>query len=58
MDTLRLTDGSLFPIPVTLDVSQADVDTLSLAPGTRIALRDPRDEAPLAILTGMVLFAF
>ncbi|KAK4054239.1 Sulfate adenylyltransferase [Microbotryomycetes sp. JL201] len=50
--TLRLADGALFPIPVTLDVSQEQIDALRLAPNARITLRDPRDEQPLAILTG------
>jgi len=52
VDNLRLADGTLFPIPVTLDVSQAEIDRLQIAPGKRIALRDPRDEEVLAILTG------
>ncbi|KAF9523999.1 hypothetical protein CPB83DRAFT_861907 [Crepidotus variabilis] len=51
VDTLRLASGVLFPIPVTLDVSRADVDRLGLKPGSRIALLDPRDEQALAILT-------
>jgi ATP sulfurylase len=50
-DTLRLTNGLLFSMPITLDVSQSDISTLSLAPGSRVALRDPRDESCLAILT-------
>lgn len=50
--SLRLADGALFPIPVTLDVSQQQIDTLKIAKGARIALRDPRDEAALAIITG------
>ncbi|KAL0956382.1 hypothetical protein HGRIS_002529 [Hohenbuehelia grisea] len=48
---LRLANDVLFPIPVTLDVSQADVDRLAIEPGTRIALRDPRDDEALAIIT-------
>ncbi|KII92729.1 hypothetical protein PLICRDRAFT_51092 [Plicaturopsis crispa FD-325 SS-3] len=51
VDTLRLADGTLFPIPVTLDVSEEDVQRLSIVPGARIALRDPRDDEPLAIIT-------
>jgi len=51
VDGLRLADGTLFPIPVTLDVSQEDIDRLSLARGKRVALRDPRDDQALAILT-------
>ncbi|KAI0066138.1 ATP-sulfurylase [Artomyces pyxidatus] len=51
LDALRLADGTLFPIPVTLDVSEADIERLSLAPGKQVALRDPRDDEALAILT-------
>ncbi|KAF8274460.1 hypothetical protein EI94DRAFT_1713488 [Lactarius quietus] len=51
VDTLRLADGTLFPIPVTLDVSQEDIDLLSLAKGKRVTLRDFRDDQALAILT-------
>ncbi|GAA5987849.1 hypothetical protein JCM10908_007243 [Rhodotorula pacifica] len=51
VETLRLTDGSLFPMPITLDVSQQQIDTLKLAQGVRVTLRDARDESPLAILT-------
>ncbi|QRV79538.1 sulfate adenylyltransferase [Ceratobasidium sp. AG-Ba] len=50
VETLRLTSGALFPIPVNLDVSQADIDKLGIKAGTRIALRDPRDDNALAIL--------
>lgn len=52
VETLRLADGSLFPMPITLDVSQEQIDALKLAQGTRVTLRDARDESPLAILTG------
>ncbi|KAG9287259.1 hypothetical protein G9A89_008889 [Geosiphon pyriformis] len=48
---LRLTSGVLFSIPVTLDVSQKDIDNLELYPSKRIVLRDSRDDIPLAILT-------
>ncbi|KAI9508231.1 ATP-sulfurylase [Russula earlei] len=51
VDTLRLADGTLFPIPVTLDVSQEDIDHLSLSKNKRISLRDPRDDQALAVLT-------
>ncbi|EIW72080.1 hypothetical protein TREMEDRAFT_72647 [Tremella mesenterica DSM 1558] len=56
-DTLRLApvngqhQGIVFPIPITLDVSEEDIMILSLEKGVRVALRDPRDEAALAILT-------
>ena len=52
VDNLRLTNGVLFPIPVTLDVSRADVNRLAITLGSRISLLDPRDDEPLAIITG------
>lgn len=51
VDTLRLSDGTLFPMPITLDVSSDDIKRLELSPATRIVLRDPRDDEALAILT-------
>ncbi len=45
---MRLADGTLWPIPVTLDVSEAFAEGLSH--GDRIALRDS-DNTPLAVLT-------
>ncbi|BGP40656.1 Sulfate adenylyltransferase [Rhodotorula kratochvilovae] len=51
VETLRLANGALFPMPITLDVSQEQIDNLKLAEGTRVTLRDSRDESPLAILT-------
>ncbi|KXH44554.1 sulfate adenylyltransferase [Colletotrichum nymphaeae SA-01] len=47
----RLADGALFSMPITLDVSQQQIDTLSIKPGARITLRDLRDDRNLAILT-------
>ncbi len=38
VDTLRLADGTLWPIPITLDVSQAFADSVEI--GQDIALRD------------------
>lgn len=52
LKTLRLADGVLFPIPITLDVSAEQIAALKIQPGSRIALRDPRDDAALAIITG------
>ncbi|KAL5528538.1 MET3 [Sanghuangporus sanghuang] len=51
VETLRLADGTLFPIPVTLDVSREDIERSAIAPGARLGLRDPRDDEALAILT-------
>ena len=47
VESLRLADGTLWPLPVTLDVPEAFATTLS--PGSSIALRDA-EGAPLAIL--------
>jgi ATP sulfurylase len=47
----RLTDGALFSIPITLDISQETIDELGVKPGARLALRDFRDDRHLAILT-------
>ena len=57
VDTLRLADGTLFPIPITLDVSEEDIDKLSLAKGKRATLRDPRDDQALAIITSKLMSA-
>lgn len=47
----RLVDGNLFSIPITLDVSQEQIDTLGLKAGARVTLRDFRDDNNLAIIT-------
>src|SRR5579862_7350592 len=39
-ESMRLADGTLWPIPVTLDLPQAFVDQHQLAAGSRLALRD------------------
>lgn len=51
VENLRLADGTLFSIPINLDVSQADIDRAQIKPGARITLRDFRDDVPLAIIT-------
>ncbi|KAI0692602.1 ATP-sulfurylase [Cytidiella melzeri] len=51
VDTLRLADGHLFAMPITLDVSQEDIAAKGIAPGARLVLRDPRDDQALAVLT-------
>jgi sulfate adenylyltransferase len=45
---MRLADGTLWPIPITLDVSEKFAD--GVAPGTRIALRDA-EGVILAVMT-------
>ncbi|MFS4436989.1 bifunctional sulfate adenylyltransferase/adenylylsulfate kinase [Paracoccaceae bacterium GXU_MW_L88] len=48
VDTMRLKDGSLWPMPITLDVSEKFADTVQ--PGQDIALRD-EEGVILAILS-------
>lgn len=48
---MRLADGLLWSIPITLDVSQEQISELGIKAGARITLRDPRDDQALAILT-------
>jgi sulfate adenylyltransferase len=48
---MRLASGALWPMPITLDVSKEQVQALKLQPGARVALRDPRDDNVLAIIT-------
>jgi len=52
VENVRLASGVLFSMPITLDVSEAEIERLNIAPKSRITLRDFRDEQPLAILTG------
>ncbi|EHA46401.1 sulfate adenylyltransferase [Pyricularia oryzae 70-15] len=47
----RLTDGALFSMPITLDLSQQTIDENGVKPGARITLRDFRDDRNLTILT-------
>ena len=58
VENLRLADGTLFPMPITLDVSQEEIDTLGLEPGVRLTLLDPRDDQALAILTVEDIYTF
>lgn len=46
-----MADGNLFSMPITLDVSQQTISENSLQAGSRITLRDFRDDRNLAILT-------
>lgn len=48
---MRLADGLLWSIPINLDVSQEQISEIGIKAGARIALRDPRDDQALAILT-------
>ncbi|CCQ74679.1 bifunctional sulfate adenylyltransferase/adenylylsulfate kinase [Magnetospira sp. QH-2] len=47
VDTMRLADGTVWPMPVVLDVPEAFAD--SLKDGDSVALRDP-EGVPLAVL--------
>ncbi|KAK9899158.1 ATP-sulfurylase [Cystobasidium minutum MCA 4210] len=58
VETLRLADGTLFSMPITLDISSERVAALGLRAGSRVTLRDFRDESPLAILTVSDIYSF
>ena len=47
----RLLDGSLFSMPICLDIEKKEIDSLGVKPGARITLRDSRDDRNLAIMT-------
>ncbi|KAK9465482.1 hypothetical protein V1512DRAFT_292513 [Lipomyces arxii] len=51
VNDLRLADGTLFSMPINLDVSEQEIKAIGIAPGKRIVLRDFRDDSPLAIIT-------
>ncbi|KAG5459824.1 MAG: sulfate adenylyltransferase, partial [Olpidium bornovanus] len=51
LDNMRLSGGLLWSIPVVLDVAGNEVAEEKVRIGQRIALRDPRDDQALAILT-------
>jgi sulfate adenylyltransferase len=51
VDRLRLADGNLFSMPITLDVSSEEIEQLGIKPKARLALQDFRDDRNLAILT-------
>ncbi|KAI5464312.1 hypothetical protein BGZ63DRAFT_351695 [Mariannaea sp. PMI_226] len=51
VETNRLANGALFGMPINLDVDQATIDRLAIKAGTRITLRDFRDDRNLAIFT-------
>lgn len=48
-DNMRLASGEIWTIPIPLDVSEETASKFS--EGERVVLRDPRDDAALAIIT-------
>lgn len=48
VEEMRLSDGTLWPIPIVLDVSHFQVEELTI--GERVTLRDPEENA-IAVLT-------
>ncbi len=50
VDNSRLSNGLLFTIPICLDVSAETIAELGIAPGSRITLRDFRDDRNLAVI--------
>ncbi|ORX49867.1 sulfate adenylyltransferase [Hesseltinella vesiculosa] len=51
VEDMRLSSGLLWPMPITLDVDQDDIEASQIKSQARVALLDPRDYEPLAILT-------
>ena len=51
VENLRLADGALFSMPICLDITGQIIDRLKIKAGSRVALRDFRDDRNLAILT-------
>lgn len=51
MSNVRLADGSLWSMPICLDVSEKTIEKAGLKPGSRATLRDFRDDRNLAIIT-------
>ncbi|OAP60934.1 sulfate adenylyltransferase [Fonsecaea erecta] len=51
VENLRLADGALFSMPICLDVGAQMIERLKIKAGSRITLRDFRDDRNLAILT-------
>jgi sulfate adenylyltransferase len=47
----RLADGNLFSMPITLDVTKEQIEELGVKAGSRVTLRDFRDDRNLAIIT-------
>ena len=51
VSNLHLADGTLFSMPICLDVTKETKEKKCIRPGARITLRDPRDDRNLAIIT-------
>lgn len=51
VSNLHLSDGSLFSMPICLDIPEDAVEVKSIKLGSRITLRDSRDDRNLAIIT-------
>ncbi|EXJ58660.1 sulfate adenylyltransferase [Cladophialophora yegresii CBS 114405] len=51
VEKLRLADGALFSMPICLDVAGQVIERLKIKAGSRVTLRDFRDDRNLAIIT-------
>ena len=51
VEDLRLADGHLFSMPICLDISNKAIEESKIKPGSRLTLRDFRDDRNLAIIT-------
>ncbi|KAJ2495121.1 Sulfate adenylyltransferase, partial [Coemansia sp. RSA 2052] len=52
----RLPCGTLWTIPIYLDIASSVLSQLNITVGSRLTLRDPRDDQPLAILSVSSLY--
>ncbi|KAF6222948.1 hypothetical protein HO133_000999 [Letharia lupina] len=51
VENVRTADGSLFSMPICLDVSEKTIERVNLRAGVRVTLTDFRDDRNLAIIT-------
>jgi sulfate adenylyltransferase len=47
----RLKNGLLWTMPINLDISETKIEELGISPGSKIVLKNPQDDEPLAIIT-------
>ena len=50
VEEMRLSDGSVWPMPICLDVSQQELNQGQIKVGSDVVLRDFRNDDPLAVL--------
>jgi sulfate adenylyltransferase len=56
-ETMRLRDGTLWPIPIILDMTEAEADTIRSLGKTTITLKNANDD-PIGILHVAEIYPF